>query len=109
MRALRGGPIHKRRLWLHLKLARVEKNFSVSVSVDCVARLLDIERTGPTVRMDWFFAVCYDCYFQHSDMLILKDDLVSFRRCFHRIQVFRPRAWLGAIRFVLCLRSWNGH
>lgn len=50
MRALRGCPLHKRHLWFHLKLARVEQNFSVSVPVDCVARLLDIERTGPTVE-----------------------------------------------------------
>jgi len=32
--------------------------------------LLDIERTGPAMRLDWFFAVWCDCYFQHSDMLI---------------------------------------
>jgi hypothetical protein len=37
--------------------------------------------------------VGWDCYFQHSDVLILKDDLVSFRRCFHAIQVSGPRAY----------------
>jgi hypothetical protein len=63
MRGLRGPPLHKRHLWLHLKLARVEENFSVSVSVDYVARLLDVERTGPTVRMDWLFAVWCNYYF----------------------------------------------
>jgi len=104
------APLHKRYLWLHPKLARVEENLSISVSVDYVPRLLDIERAGPTVRMDWFFAVWRDCYLQDSDMLILKDDLVNFRSCFHGIQVFRPRACrLGGIRFVLGLGSWNGH
>src|SRR5260370_2455088 len=107
---LRRGPVHKRRLLLHLKLARVEENFSVSVSVDCVARLLDVERTGPTVHMAWLFAVWCDCYFQRSDMLILKDDLVIFRRCFYGIQVFRPRACLlGALRFVRAPRTRPGH
>jgi len=45
MRSLRRGPQHKRRclLFLFLKLSRVEENFSVSVSVDYVANLLDIE------------------------------------------------------------------
>jgi hypothetical protein len=65
MRPLRGGPQHKRRLlpFLLLKLARVEENFSVRVSVDYVANLLDIKRTWPTMRMDWLFAVWCDCYF----------------------------------------------
>src|SRR5690348_16720987 len=104
------GPIHKRDLWLHLKLARVEEDLSVSVSVDYVACLLDIERTRPTMRMDWFFAVWWDRHLQHSHMLILEDDLVIFRCRFHRIHVFRPRACLlGAIRCGLALGSWSGH
>ena len=96
MGPLRGGPQHKGRplLFVFLKLARVEENFSVSVSVDYVANLLDIERTGPTMRMNWLLAVWCDCYFQHSDVLILKDDPVGFRRCFHGIQVCGPRACL---------------
>src|SRR5258708_15324492 len=70
MWALRRGPVHKRHLWLHLKLARVEENFSVSVSVDCVARLLGVERTGPTVHMAWLFAEWCACYFQRSGIVI---------------------------------------
>ncbi len=68
-------------------LARVEDKFAVRVSDDYVANLLDIEPTGQAMRMDWFFAVWWDYNFQHSDVLILKDDLVSFRSCFHSIQV----------------------
>ena len=55
MRPLPRVPQHKRRLLLFvfLHLARVEDEFPVSVSDDYVANLLDIERTGPTMRMDW--------------------------------------------------------
>jgi len=42
------------------------------------------------MRMDRLFAVWRDYYFQHSDVLILKDDFVRVRRCFHAIQVSGP-------------------
>ena len=112
MRPLPRIPQHKGRLLLFtfLRLARVEDKFPVRVSDDYVANLLDIERTGPAVRMDWFFAVWCNGYLQHSHMLILKDDLVIFRRCFHRIQVFRPRACLfGLTRLILGPGSWASH
>jgi len=97
-------------LFVLLHLARVEGNFSVRISNDYVANLLDKERTGQTMRMDWLFAVWWDCYFQHSDVLILKDDHVRFRRCFHAIQVSGPSAYLlGAIPcfFVLKLDQFG--
>jgi len=55
------------------------------------------------MRMDRLFAVWWDCYFQHSDVLILKDDLVGFRRCFHAIQVSEPRAYPLRAIIVLSL------
>jgi len=106
MWALPSVPQNKRRLLLFVffHVARVEENFSVRVSDDYVANLLDLERTGQTIGMDWLFAVRWDCYLQYSDVLILKDDLVSFRRCFHTIQVSGPRAYLlGPIRCCLIL------
>ncbi len=95
MRPLPSVPQHKRclLLFVFLHLARVEDKFPVRVSDDYVANLLDVERTGQTMRMDWLFAVWWDCYFQNSDVLILKDDLVSFRRYFHAIEVSGPRAY----------------
>ena len=98
----------RRLLFVFLHLARVEENFSVRVSDDYVANLLEIERTGQTMRMDWLFAVWWDCYFQHSDVLILKDDLVSFRRYFHAIQFSGPRAYpLRAIILLSLSRPKN--
>jgi hypothetical protein len=44
MRGLRGAPLYKSHLQFLLKLARVEENFSFSISVDYLASLLDIER-----------------------------------------------------------------
>ena len=107
MRPLPRVPEHKRRLLLFafLHLARVEDKFPVRVSDDYVANLLEIERTGQTMRMDWLFAVWRDCYFQHSDVLILKDDLVSFRRCFHAIQLSGPRAY--PLRAIIVLGLAN--
>src|SRR5579859_7018596 len=99
MRPLPRVPHHKRCLLLFafLHLARVEDKFPVRVSDNYVANLLDIERTGQTMRMDRLFAMRWDYYLKHSHMLILKDDLVSFRRCFHTIQVSGPGAYsLGA-------------
>jgi len=62
------------------------------------------------MRMDWLFAVWWDCYFQHSDVLIFKDDLVSFRRCFYAIQVSGPRAYsLRAIVVLGLSRPENNH
>jgi len=112
MRPLARVPHHKRHLllFIFLHLARVEDKFPVRVSDDYVANLLDIERTGQTMRMDWLFAVGWDCYFQHSDVLILKDDFVSFRRCFHAIQVSGPRAYPFRVIIVLVLsRPENNH
>ena len=50
MRSLPRVPQHKRRLLLFvfLHLARVEDKFPVRVSDDCVANLLDIQRTRQT-------------------------------------------------------------
>ena len=110
MRPLTRVPQHKRRrlLFVFLHLARVEENFSVRVSDDYVANLLEIEGTGQTMRMDWLFAVWWDCYFQHSDVLILKDDLVSLRRYFHAIQFSGPRAYrLRAIILLSLSRPEN--
>src|SRR5579864_4573924 len=112
MRPLPSVPQHKGRLllFIFLHLTRVEDKFPVRVSDDYVANLLDIERTGQTMRMDWLFAVWWDCYFQHSDVLIFKDDLVSFRRCFHAIQVSGPRAYsLRAIVVLGLSRPENNH
>src|ERR1043165_6326024 len=112
MRPLPRVPQHKRRLLLFvfLHLARVEDKFPVRVFDNYVANLLDVERAGQTMSMDWLFAVWRDCYLQHSVVLILKDHLVSFRRCFHAIQVSGPRAYpLGVIRLVLGPGSWSGH
>jgi hypothetical protein len=112
VRSLPGVPQDKRRLLLFvfLHLARVEDKFSVGVSVNYVANLLDIKRTRQTMRMDWLFAMWWDYYLQHSHVLILKNYLVSFRRCFHAIQVSGPRAYLlGAIRcdFLLNLDQFG--
>ena len=57
------------------------------------------------MRMDWLFAVWWDRYFQHSDVLILKDDLVSFRRYLHPIQVSGPGTYPFRAIIVLGLGS----
>src|SRR5215472_3080063 len=110
MRPLPRVPQHKRRrlLSVFLHLARIEEDLFVRVSDDYVANLLDIERIGQTMRMHWLFAVWWDCYCQHSDVLILKDDLVSFRRYFHAIQFSGPRAYpLRAIILLSLSRPEN--
>src|SRR5215467_401583 len=108
MRSLRGRPHHKgRHLLLRLlKLARVEDEFSVRITDDQVANLFDVDRAGPTMRVDWLFSVCRDGYFQYANVLILENDLVSFRRCYHAIQVCWPRAcsFRKAIAFAWCRR-----
>ena len=105
MRTLPRVPQHKRHLlfFVFLHLARVKDKFPVRVSDDDVANLLNIERTGQTMRMDWLFAVWWDGYFQHSDVLIFKDDFVSFRSYFHAIQVSGPNAYPLRTMIVLGL------